>query len=471
MSVSNRHRLVLLALLLVVCAAKLPTLPTPFFWDETGWIREAHRLAGLPLWHALPGFGVGGFSVRPPGLFLPVAILFKLFGPSIVLAHAVIAGFALVGVYFTYRLGALLYGSTAGVLAASFLFCNAIYFAQAGMFHADLPVAACGVASVYWMLRRRYAPFLFWALWLVLMKETALALALAISAYAMLSEARRGLRAAAVAALQWGLPLLLIGIFYAAQKVFTGRFFLDFTALGVSSGFFDPRLASRQVWPVTEWLFIEQLRWIFTALIGANLLLNRRARRRPELRLFLLIAVGSGYAFCFLYFLPRYLLPVAPYFFVLAAGALVELLPERPAHVSIAAGLVAAMIAWLPGSNRPGNREWDMGYLAAVRNYQAASAYLEEQHSGARILTTWPMVINLRRPELGYVTRPLDAVRWGDGGSPTDPADFDVIVDASLGDNRSSLAAAVQRGGWPLLQRFEADGFRCDIYDVRKSED
>lgn len=466
MSVSNRHRLVFLVLLVIVCAAKLPTLSTPYFWDETGWIDPAHRLAGLPLWHTLPGFGAGGFSGRPPGLFLPVAMLFTLFGPSIWIAHAVIAGFALVGVYFTYRLGELLYGGTAGILAALFLFFNAISFAQAGMFHADLPVAACGVASVYWMLRRRYAPYLFWALWLVLLKETALALAVAISAYAMLSELRHGIGIAVGAALRWGVPLLLIGAFYAAQKVFTGRFFLDFQALGESSSIFDPQLAANQLWAVTDWLFIRQLRWIFTALIAANLIFNRAARRRPELLLFLLIAVGSGYAFCFLYFLPRYLLPVAPYFFVLGAGALVELFPAPMAHRTVAAGLLAALLALLPGSPQPGNREWDMGYLAAVRTFQAASAYLQEHHPAARIVTTWPMVSNLRRPELGYVSRPLAAVDWRGVTASEIPQRFDVIVDANLGADHRGLAAAVQQGGWPLLQRFEADGFRCDIYAV-----
>jgi hypothetical protein len=467
MAVSNPHRLVFLALLLIVAAAKLPTLSTPYFWDEIGWIGRAHRLSAAPLWHALPGIGSAEFGSRPPGLYLPVAALFKVVEPSIPLAHAIIVGFALLGVYFTYRLGELLYGATAGIIAALLLFCNAIYFAQAGMFHPDLPVAACGVASVYAMLRGEYGRYLFWALWLVLMKETGLALVVAISAYAFLIEWRHGVAAALGAALRWSPPLLVMGLYYALQRLTTGRFFMDFAQLGEPAGFFLPHLAMAQFRPVTRWLFSEQLRWIISALIVANLAVNRAARRRPELLLFSLIAIGSGYAFCGLYFLPRYLLPVAPYLFVLGAGALVELFPERVVHLPLAAALLAVMIVRLPGSERPGNREWDMGYLQAVRTYQDAAAYLDAHHRGRRIATTWPLEAYLRGPELGYVARPLDVVRARDAAALNGGEPVDVIAATTLSADRdASLAAYARSQLWPLAQRIENGAFRCDIYSA-----
>jgi hypothetical protein len=150
-------RTVPLALLALVFAAKLPTMSTPYYWDETLWIGWAHRLAGMPLWSVLPGLHEPStmFANRAPGLFALMAALFKLTGPSIWLSHFAITCLAYVGVYYTYRLGALLYGATAGVLAALFLFFNGMYFAQAGMFLADVPVTACGVACVFHAVQRR----------------------------------------------------------------------------------------------------------------------------------------------------------------------------------------------------------------------------------------------------------------------------------------------------------------------------
>jgi hypothetical protein len=462
MAVSNRHRLALLVLLLLVVAAKLPTLSTPFFWDETSWIARAHRVAELPPWKALPGYSGTEFTRRPPGLFLPMGLAFKLVGTSTWLPHACIVGFALLGLYYTYRLAEWCYGANAGMLAALFLSVNAIFFAQAGMFLPDLPVAACGVASVYAMLRSRWAQYVFWALWLVLMKETALALVTAIALYALWRERQGGIMPALGAALRWGFPLLPMAIYYGVQKATTGRMFVDFAALGEPAGFFDPRLALSQFRPVTSWLFAAQMRWIFTGLILANLIVHRRERQRPELMLFLLIALCSGYAFIMLYFLPRYLLPVAPYFYVLAAGALVAFVPRPRWQAALGAALVALSIAQVPGKAEGGNHEWDMGYLAATRMYQATAVWLETHAPDARIATTWPLSEYLGEPKLGYVARPLNAVPLRDLDSA---GNVDVIVVTSLGDSdRKALEHRARRSGWPRVQHLEDGVFRSDIY-------
>src|SRR2546422_11318659 len=80
----SEQRVVFVALLLIVGAAKWPVLSTPYHWDETLWIGFAHTLSGMPLWRVLPGLQPPStFGGRPPGLFLPMAALFKMFGPSI----------------------------------------------------------------------------------------------------------------------------------------------------------------------------------------------------------------------------------------------------------------------------------------------------------------------------------------------------------------------------------------------------
>jgi len=461
--VSNPQRLVLLALAVLVLATKLPTLATPYHWDELMWIGLAHRLAELPLWQALPGCHPPAlFAGRPPGLYLPMAAAFKLTGPSLALSHLAIAGFAVLGVWFTYRLGTLLYGATAGACAALFVFFNPMYFAQAGMFLADLPVTACGVATVYWALRRRYVPYLIWAVGLVLLKETALAIVFAVSTYVLLSERRRGVAGALRATLPWALPLLLMALYYAVQKLTTGSFFVQ---LGEPFDLFQPRQLFAQLTQVTRWLFVEQLRWVFTALVVVHLATDRAARRRPELLLVGLIVLSSGYAFSVLYFLPRYLLPVLPYLCVLAAGALVELWPRRSVHVTLAAALVVVLALRLRGTDRPGNREWDLGYLAAVRTYARTAEVLERDYAGARILTTWPLSQYLRRPELGYVAHPLQAVRLRDALPLAASERFGVVVDPSLGDaDGGALAAYARTHDLRLVDHLAVGSFRCDVY-------
>lgn len=460
---SNPERRVVLVLGALVLLAKLPTLATPYHWDETLWVGLAHRLAAVPLWQVLPGCHPPTlFGGRPPGLYLPLAALFKTTGPSIWLSHLAVAAVAAVGVVFTFRLGALLYGRPAGILAALFLFLNPMYFAQAGMFVADLPVAAFGVATVYWALRRRYVPYLAFAVVLVLLKETALAIIFAVSVYVLVRERRRGFAGAAGAALAAAVPLLLMGLYYAAQKLTSGIFFVHYAE---PFDWLQPGLALGQLRAVTRWLFAEQLRWIFTGLIAANLVSNPAARRRPELLLFGLITLCSGYAFSVLYFLPRYLLPVMPYCCVLAAGALIELFPGRAVHMTLGGGLVLLLALRLPGTERPGNREWDLGYRAAVQTYATTAAHLEHDHGGARILATWPLTAYLRRPELGYVRAPLQAFHPRAVG-PLDAAPrFDVVVACSLGDtDPGPLTAYAARQGLKPVDRIAVQSFHCEVY-------
>lgn len=458
---SNSDRLVVLGLAGLVLAAKLPTISTPYFWDEVAWIGQVHRAMASPLWHVLPGVADRGtFGSRPFGMFLPMAALFKLTGPSIWLTRLVMAVVAAVGVCFTYRLGALLYGEVAGIIAALLLAFSPMYFAQAGMFLADLPVTAFGVASVYWACRRAYGRYLFCAVILVLLKETAMAIVAAVSLFVLLREWRRGPRPALREAVRWALPLLIVAVYYSVQKLGSGSFFMAefdrFTIL-------DVRRAPDQLRAVTRWLFMEQLHWLFAMLIAADLIVHPAARRRPELLLFALIVVCSGYSFSVIYFLPRYLLPVFPYLCVAAAGALVSLFPRPVWHVPIAAALVVLLATRLPGSEGPGTREWDLGYLDAVRAAAVTAERLERSHADDRIVTTWPLTEYLRHPELGYVSRPLHVVSIGDNRARDSGAA--VVVDTSIGEARSDQLTAYARAhALTLVDHIQRGSFRYDIY-------
>src|ERR1051325_5050203 len=161
----------------LVFFAKLSILNVPLYWDEMGWAHQAHWLSGVNLARALPGLrAADAFWGHPPALHLTLASLAKVFGYSIVLAHLIAICFAFIGVWFTFLLGRLLYDAKTGFFAALLLFLSPIYFAQSGMFLADMPVAALGVASVYFALRRKFWAYVVSATYMVFIKETSIAL-------------------------------------------------------------------------------------------------------------------------------------------------------------------------------------------------------------------------------------------------------------------------------------------------------
>jgi hypothetical protein len=445
-------------LLLVVVAAKVPVLATPYYWDETLWIGFAHQLAELHLWQVLPGLHPPFlFGNRLPGIFLPMAAVFKLTGPSIVVSHALIVVFAFLGVWFTFLLGRRWFGRTAGVLAALFLFASPLYFAQSAMFLADLPAAATAVAAVYFGVERRFAPYWACATYLVLLKEPVVSVVCALALWAFLTRVRASFGAAVADAARYAAPVAVVALYYLWQWRATGHAFVHyhhpFDAFSA-----DLDAALEQLPRITRWLFAEQGRWAFSLVLLAAFV-RRSFRRRAELLLVALIVLGAGYGYALLYFLPRYLLPVAPFFFVASAGALVELARSQRVRLTAGVVLIATLLARLEEHPGRGNREHDLGYLRVVRIHREAAGFLERELPGAPVRAGFPFAQILARPELGYV-RERREVRFGRG----DLDDGAELIVAAFPGSPDPLAADAERRGLERLRRFGEGDLAVTIY-------
>ena len=466
----HRRRLELvtfLGLLVVVFVAKFPALDLPYYWDEFGYVTAVNWLSGESLVRALPGFRpADAFWGHPPGLHVMLAVLFKGFGPSRSLAHLLIVGFAFVGVYFTYRLGALIYDRPAGIYAALALFLCPVYFAQSAMFLADIPVAALGVTAVYLSLRGRDVGYLVTASALVLVKETGAAVVAALVLVRLWNERGR-LRQARYALLRDAAPLLILGGFLGWQKLVAGEFFFIFAETPFK--FIDVGWAIwwRKLCELTLFLFWDQWRFVLSALILVGLVWQQAGRR--ELLLFALIVVASAYPFVFIYFLRRYLLPALPFFYVAGLGALTTLLPSRRWQVSAVAVMLALSVVSLADRRVRGNGEWDMSYLSVIGTAQSMYRYLGATYPGSRVASAWPDNVNLVQPELGYVDKPMKDVEYR--GEPA-LASFDVLLVSwpSAGYAlRQYALGQVAQGTLRLEKRVENEGAFSELY-VKASE-
>ena len=169
----NWRPLMLVAALSVL--VKLPTLATPAFWDEMAYISQASWLADNGLWRVVPGLRSDGqFFGHPPGLHFLAASLFKVFGHSIEAAHVLIACFSAIGVAATCALVRTAHDAKTALLAALLLLLSPTWFYNAGVFLADLPVAALGTLCAVFVIRDRLLPYLVVASCMVLIKETAI---------------------------------------------------------------------------------------------------------------------------------------------------------------------------------------------------------------------------------------------------------------------------------------------------------
>lgn len=401
---------VLTALAAAFIAAKLAIVDAPAYWDETRWVVQAFRLADWPLVAVFPGCRpMEAFAGHPPGMHLIFALAARVAGSSMRTAHLVSIGFGAIGIGFTYLLGARLFDRGTALLSAILLFLCPMYFAQSGMFLADVPVAALSAGCVYFLLSGRTGRYLIAATAMVLIKETSAAIVLAMLVYDLFFAGHD--RATRIrAASRHAVPLLALGAFVTWQKVATGSWWL------IYADPFDPSWlrttlpeTAGQAWLVTQWIFLKQWRWLPSVPLAVVLLLDAAARQRREIRLFGLIAVCASYPFAFagFLFLPRYLMPVLPLFFVAAAWAVRELIVPRALRMLVVPGAIAVMAWSLAARPFSDTAELTMRYLDVVRVHQEMAAAIERDFPSARVLTVWPQTGELAAPQLGYVQRPI----------------------------------------------------------------
>ena len=453
--------LALVSLSVVTILCKLPTLDTPAYWDEMAWLGQADSLWRRGLITAIPGLRpAAAFWGHPPGLHFILAALGTAFGVSVPVAHALIGIFAAIGVCATYLLARHLYDSATGWLAAAVLLLSPLYFAQSGMFLADVPVAALGTLAIYFVLTDRFRHYVICASCMVLLKETAIALVVALLLYRFLiMRPMRQARLGEVA--KYCIPLIVIGAFAVLQRITTGKFFIiydfEFKLFELTPG-----LIRRQFQLITRWIFLEQYRWVFTALIALNLLVNEQARRRRELWLFVLVVVLSGYSFSILYFLPRYLLPVLPLFYIFAVRSVIEL-AQRPSFQFAGAAALLGMSVWsLTADPMRANGEQSLRYLGVVSMNKAAVDRIASEFPEARVLTTWPHTAEMAKPLQGYVKRPIATKPFR---SVADLAESNIIlVSQPSSADALGLRELARSSAWRLIMRREQEGAWTELY-------
>lgn len=469
-----------LVIIVIVLAAKASTLALPYYWDELFWANGAMWLSDGSLIRALPGLHPPArFGGHPTALHTVLAILFKLCGQSIAVAHGLILVLSAVGLFATYKTSALLYGPVAGVLSAMFLFAMPVYFAQSGMFLADLPVAALGVGCVYLALRQRTFAYGVSATLLLLIKETAVAIVAASAIYVFI-RAEGSTRSRVRAALPYASPLLVSVLFILIQRLLTQRWFFVFSEpvalLEVGFAGMGDRILQ-----LYRWVFVEQSRYLLVLLIVLGGCLSSSFRRRREHVLFCLIVLLGVMPYVVVYYLPRYVLLVFPYLCIVAAGALTQsvhhALPRGEQHrglqrrarlthgLSLLLGVVVTTVmAVSPSIQADSNHEWNGKYADVIRVWHSAYTFIEQRRALSRpptcVYATWPHSQQLTHSKFGHVTQPIP-IR----GLPPDSASTcDIILSSQPGDDTSALSSYARTNGYELAQRWAEGPIVTEVY-------
>ncbi|MGA2987120.1 MAG: glycosyltransferase family 39 protein [Terriglobia bacterium] len=423
MRFSIKGLLAFLATFVALLLLHLPLLRLPYHWDEAGYYIPA-ALDFYRSWLLIPITTLP--EGHPPLVMIYLGLAWRLFGYSPWTTRAAMTLVAAATVTSLYALGRRVGSREVAAWSALLLALSPLFFAQSTLAHLDLTAALFTTLAVLFLLGDQPWLFALAASLAVLSKETAVVLLPVVWLYAW--RRGRGLAAKGPLALStWAalitplVPLAAWALYYHhGTGYFTGnREYLSYNLYSTLS-------PARVFWSLLRRayeLFIGGFNWLLTAcaLVGFwwgrkhSKLDPARVAAGPPWRPFIFLTAGLVAIYLFLLslvggaILPRYLLPVLPLFYLVAA-ALVMRLPGFPARLILTAAAGCFVWAWFINPPYPFPFEDNLAYADFILLHEQAAHYLEAQPGQPRILTAWPATNELTEPYLGYVRRPLRVV-------------------------------------------------------------
>lgn len=403
----------------------LPLLTLPFHWDEMGqFVPAALDLYREGAWvphSTLP-------NVHPPGVMLLLAGVWKIFGYSIVSARLTMLAIATVGVYLSFLLAIRLSRKSAdapAIAAVVFLIVAPLFYTQSMMVLLDMPAMTLTVLSLLLFFDERYVACALATTALVLVKETGISTPMVLAAWLWFRENRKR------EALYFLAPAVALGLWLVELHHVTGHWLGndEFARFNVNQSLSVSHVMyaiGRRVYL----LFLSDGHFLGTAaLIGGWRLLHGKEWTIAgwvALAQATLVTLLGGAV------LDRYMLPVLPILY--AAFAVAASVWSRPIRLCVQTAMVTLFIVgWFWNSPVLYAYEDNLAMVDFVRLEQQAAEYLEDHMADQRIATAWPFFDALKRPEFGYVQRPLNLAKRMTGVRVTDlaglnPKDFDVLV-------------------------------------------
>lgn len=440
--------------LTILLLSHAAVLDLPYFWDELGQFVPA----ALDIWHdgawvprtTLP-------NVHPPGVMACLAAVWSVAGYSIPITRITMLTIAALGVLAVFALCIRLCRDTPGapgLLAAAFLLASPLFWAQSMMVQLDMPAMVFTALALVLFLRDQYFLSALACTVLVLMKESSLAVP-AVFGVVLLWERR------VRQALYFFLPALALAgwlfVLYRSTGHLLGN--QEFTHYNVWFQLHPVRL------PVTVvrrlfYLFIDNFHWVGTIAIFLAWRRTPIFRTRAwaitaavgVLQTFVVSALGGAG-------LERYLMPVLPLFYIAAAAAMMTLRTgwRRAASLAMLGGLIAGIFLNSPFAYPFEN---NAAVVPFVRLQQRAAGFLQAEYPDATIASAWPLPDALRRPEFGYVTRPMK-VRGLDNFNPETVLDLRGKADVLVVYSRT------WEPSWGVLQSDWVRRFLTDYYFYR----
>ncbi|GEM_PF-3002567 len=518
-----------LIFIFLVFLFKLPFLNFPYHWDALGFtIPHALSIYKNNFNPFVSPYDVG----HPPLFYFLLASTWKILGVHPWSSRLLLFIFVAGALYYTYLIGKELKINIPPWAPPLLLFISPLFFAQSGILNLEIPLTTFMLFSFYQYLKGNKTLLTFGLTLLLLTKISGIIFFLSLL-IAHLVTSRGKLRKND---LPWiFFPLLLISAWLLIHQLKTGwALYPPYLAFQRKITFNLKEilflfLQNMKELPaklslIIPFSFLALLTWknklpgitlLLLAILFSLLIIFLPASLPLAVLVFILFLIYLSkkasasfvYLFTFVFFittlsfyslltssLPRYLLPLYPFFFLVFSLSLGELpasksasllsgmaesVKHRPRRgyfssrekiILVALVMLLEITGWsgtrqVSGEGSGAKLENNLEYAHLVKSHLSADRYIETKFPGATVLTTWPQVIELTIPETGYVHGPyqviyLDNYKKG--------MDYDIIYYSPQSHEARKLRKIIQQENLFLLYRKNIKGKEVFIYAPRR---
>ena len=453
----------------VVTLLHLTLLRLPYFWDEGGYYIPA-AWDFFRLGTVIPVTTVR--NAHPPLPSVVMAAWWKIFGFHILstrLLMCVVTTFALLAVF---KLARMFVGQAAAFAVLVLTAIYPVWFAQSTLAHADMFAAAFTLWALCfyadrpgWTVSPSHTSASRNAVWVAVLfslacmaKETAIVIPAALFCFeVMLLADRRPALMARIHGdalpenaerphrLDWRwlvalmVPAFVLVLWYVYHHWKTGFTFgnPEYLRYNATANMSVARVLSslrhRLVHLTTHMnLFLPVIAAVVIFLLPSRT--GKPILPRPALRMIVVLLVAQWIAFSVLggALLTRYVLPAYPLLLMVCVAAW----QSRTRHWPLIAGLslVASGIGCEVNPPYPFAPEDNLAYRDMIVVHQHAIDFVTKRYPQATVLTAWPVLADLQRPELGYLKTPMKTAAVENFSreelrkATADPAAYDVVI-------------------------------------------
>jgi 4-amino-4-deoxy-L-arabinose transferase-like glycosyltransferase len=407
-----------------VLLTHLPLLRLPYFWDEAGYYIPAaydfFRKGSLIPYSTLT-------NAHPPLPAIYLAAWWKISGFTPVvtrLATCLVAAFALMAVFALVR---RLMNTTVAFATTFLTALYPVWFTQSTLAQADIYAAAGTMWALAYALdelpsvRRGWIAAVWFSL-AALSKETAIVMPLTLAAWHVWETRRKSAQAGGHcrAAIQFTLPALPLCAWYAYHFHKTGYIFgnpqyVRYNAVTTLHLFRFFLALGQRLMQITIYMNIFVPILCMVAAMFLPALRNADGTKRPRVSWNVQAQIGLLLLVNLLFFsiaggavLARYLLPLYPLILLLCVSTWRRRVEQWPWIVALSTvAFLAGLFVNPPYRFTP---EDNLTYRSLIVMQQQAIAQVMHRAPGGTVLTAWPATDELRRPELGYVRKPVHVV-------------------------------------------------------------